>query len=365
MAWLGHIKMTGNLEGHFRGMRHRDAFVGDSGVMTDIYFRRVELGIETSFSDWATAIAVLNSEFIGDPMQKGDERITVDEVHFDLRERGTPVYFVFGKRTLSFGEFENALVTDPMTQDAYEIKKVGATIGFSGPLDADVSATVYKGDELVTHLFQSALFDTNRVKRDVLEINNLGSFVVAASSTPVEDALTLFAAFSSEPGTDKRNTTANAGFSFKLPFFANVAIDVEYMKALQRELYLLDGGRSSRESRESVLAATLSYSFTVKRSILHNRGLYRARRQYRRAHPIEAALRFERFGDDGLSGRFAAWSVRHRYLAGGRYTFYQSGDVAVYLGLEYRRTEFRVPFGQANAVNPSNDEGYVAFGLDF
>jgi hypothetical protein len=362
---LGHVRITGDLEGRFRWMRRRDAFVGAAGAMTDIYLRRVELGIETSLSGWASAIAVLNSEYIGDPIQEGDERITVDEVHFDLREGDAPLYFVFGKRTLPFGEFENALVNDPMTQDAYEIEKVGATLGIAGPLGLDVSATAYKGTELMEHLFQSALFDTSRVGRLPVETNNVESFIVAASITPVDTLLTIFAAFSSEPGSDRKNLTANGGFNFKLPPLPNLAIDVEYMKALQRERYLLGAVPASRECRESVLAATVSYSLTFKYSALRNRGLYRARRQYRRAHPIEAALRVERFGDDGLTGEFGVYSVRNRYLAGGRYTFLQSGDIQIYLGLEYRRTEFRVPLGQTNRLSPSNDEGYVAFGVDF
>jgi hypothetical protein len=365
MERLERIKLTGTLEGHLRGIRHRDVSARDSGVMTDLYLRLLEIGIETSFADWASAIAVLNSEWIGDPVNQGDEKVTVDEIHFDLREDGFPLYVVFGKRTLPFGQFENSLVTDPMTQDAYEIKKVGATVGLSGPLGLDLSITAFKGAELMNHLFQSALFDTGSVRRYPLEIDNVESFVISALMSPRMDVLTIFGAFASEPGTDRRNATLNAGLSLALPFHRNVVIDAEYMKALRRESYLLAGETAEGLFKEGVLAATVSYSFVPKRGILRSLGLYRARRQYRRTHPIVAALRYERFDDDHLADRTGAWSVRDRYLGGGRYTFYESGDASIYLGFEYRRTEYRVPAGLAERMNRSNDEVYVDFGFDF
>jgi hypothetical protein len=37
----------------------------------------------------------------------------------------------------------------------------------------------------------------------------------------------------------------------------------------------------------------------------------------------------------------------------------------VYLGLEYRRTEYRVPSSMSLTMNRSNDELYVNLGLDF
>jgi hypothetical protein len=361
LAWLDRIKLSGTLDGQMRYLRHKDLAVKDSRATTDLYFRLLELGIETSFSDWATAIAVLNSEWIGDYMNAGDERMTVDEIHFDIKEDDVPLYFVFGKRTLAFGEFENDLVSDPMTQDAYETKKVGATIGYSGPLEFDASVTVYKGDEAMSHLFQSGLFDAARIARNPLAVDNSNSCIVSAFVAPFHDTLTIFGAVSNEPGAGRRNSTVDAGISFKIPFYPSITVNGEYMKALQREDYV----GANRQYRESVLAASISYSFVRKKSGIASRGLYKARKAYRKSHPIMVAVRFERFDDDSMAKEFGGWSVKNRYLAGGRYTMFRSGDVSAYLGIEYRRTEFRLSPAVSDALNNCNDEVYINWGLDF
>jgi hypothetical protein len=360
-AWLDSIRLSGTLEGHVRYVRHRDFRLKSSGAMSDLYLRILELGIETSLSGWATAIAVLNSEWVGDYVNRGDEKMTVDEMHLDVKKDGVIPYFIFGKRTQPFGFFENDLVSDPICQDAYETNKVGATIGVTGLFESDISITGYKGGEAIDHLFQSGLFDSAAIRRNPLDIENIDSYIISFSAAPFHDTLTVFGAFSSEPGTSRRNLTLDAGLSCKAPFLPNLGVDVEYMRALQRERYIGAAG----EFRESVLAVSLSYSFVPRRGVVESRGLYRARRAYKRTHPFLLGLRFERFGDDSMAEWYDTWSVRDRYLAGGRYTVYQKGNVSAYFGAEYRRTGYRLPRSASSAMSPHNDEAYLDLGFDF
>ncbi len=66
---------------------------------TDLYLRTLEIGIEAGIVDWVSATAVLNSEYIGDPLNDGDSGVLVDEAHIDITVPHTPIYFVVGKRT--------------------------------------------------------------------------------------------------------------------------------------------------------------------------------------------------------------------------------------------------------------------------
>jgi hypothetical protein len=355
------IVLSGTLEGQMRYIRFANSAQASSDAASDLYLRILEIGIETSFSNWLAAIAILNSEWIGDYVNAGDERLTVDEIHFDIEPASVPLYFVFGKRTQPFGVFESNLISDPMTQDAHETKKVAATIGCRGPFGVEASFTAYKGSEGMDHLFQAKLFDTTVVGRNSLEIDNVGSWIASITVAPFHDSLTVFASFASEPGALRRNMTIDAGLSLKIPFLPHVTIDGEYMKALRRERYA-DAGR---EYHEGVLALSLTYSFVLKRGMIESRGLYKARKAYRRSHPVMVALRFERFDDDSLTRELGAWSIKDRYLGGGRYTIFEQGSVSAYLGLEYRRTRYRYPLGAGGAIRDRNDELYLNGGLDF
>ena len=122
------------------------------------------------------------------------------------------MYGVLGFRTQPFGAFFPRLVTDPVTQDAYEVKKVGATLGWKpGPWDLDLSATAYRGEEQMAHLFVSGLFDSASVVRSTdaglrAEADDVGSWILAATLSPLKD-LVAGAAFVSEPGDGRRNQT--------------------------------------------------------------------------------------------------------------------------------------------------------------
>jgi hypothetical protein len=358
--WAQKILLSGMLAGEFRWQRTAPAVSSAPVVTTDLYLRMLDLAFESSFADWLEATAVLISEYIGDDLNPGDEKITLDEVHVDIRIPQTPIYFVLGKRTQAFGLFENYLVTDPLTQDAYETKKVGFTGGLKGPLDFDVSLSVYKGDEQMSHLFESGLFDAETIQRDSVSSLKTDSLILAASFSPVKDSLTLFGACLSEPGSSKRNRTVTLGFSFVLPSFQGLIWEGEYMKALSRELY----AASSRAYKEGALSLTAAYRFVIRKR-KHKGSTYRARKSQIRAHPIEIAARYEFFDDDSLATDRQVWTTRSRWSVGGRYTLFESGSTFFYVMGEYRNSRFRVPSALRETRPESQDEIYLRLGVDF
>jgi hypothetical protein len=255
------VTFEGAIEGEYRWMKHREITAGNSDSTSDLYLRTIELDIGVKPTDWIIASAVLNSEWIGDDVNAGDEMLTVDEAVITLWKKDFPFYIVAGKRTQPFGLFENHLITDPMTQDGYETKRAGLTAGYAGPVGSDLSLTVYKGEEQMNHLFESGLFDTESRSRTGTGTDNVSSFIVSVSVEPVEDALTLFAGYLSEPGTERRNETLNLGFNFVLPFLENLRIDGEYMKAIKRERY----AGADREFKEGVLSLAAAYEFVLRK----------------------------------------------------------------------------------------------------
>lgn len=359
--WLSKVKLTGTLNGDFRWMNYSNINRINSTATADLYIRIFELGIEASLLDWATATAVLNSEWIGDYLNQGDEQITADEVHFDLQDSDFPVYLVLGKRTQPFGLFDNYLITDPLTQDAYETQKVGLTLGVTGPLDLDCSITAYKGDEQMSHLFQSGLVDTNLVQRDFVQVNAVNSFILSGIFSPFKNYLTLFGAYLNEPGFEQRNTTLNTGMTLHFPFHRNILIDGEYMKALNREHYQ----PTNQIFKEGALSVTASYQFVLRHRKVRGGGNYAGRKSHIRAHPIEAALRYEYFDDDAMTKNLQLWSVKNRYSLGGRYTFFDDGKIFAYCELEMKQTRFRLPPSAAANLHKNINELYLRLGIDF
>jgi hypothetical protein len=272
-SWFRKISLSGTLSGEFRWMRRLDAVESDAGGSTDLYIRRMELGIETAMTGGLSATAVINSEYLGDEINQGDDDLKVDEVHFDLQIPRAPFYLVVGKRTQPFGVFEDYFVTDPMTYDAYSTSVVGATVGYTGPAGLDLSFTLYKGPVQMDQLFESGLFDTVSVERSPSENHLTSSYIASATVAPWSEYLTVFGAFLSEPAADRRDLSVDVGLSFKTPGFENVLIDGEYIKAIQRETYR-DLGRSFEEG---VLSVTGSYQFVVRPRALHGSGNYRNR----------------------------------------------------------------------------------------
>ena len=326
--WTKKIKLSGLLEGEYRWKKYRDISDKNSDSTSDLYLRRLELGIEAELTDWIKANTVLNSEWIGDGVNNGDEKITVDEATITLQKEKFPLYLVMGKRPQPFGVFENHLITDPMTQDAYETKKVGITAGYTGPLGLDVSATVYKGEEQMDHLVASGLFGATR---DGATDDDVGSFILSASISPVKDHLKF---------------------------------DSEYMKALKRERY----SGFTEAFKEGVFSITGSYVFNTRE---RHEQIGGAELKEQKAHvteePIELALRFERFDDDELAEKTSSWSAKNRYSLGARYSFYrdEKKDVTAYVGTEFRYTNYRLHSSLTNTRVDNNKEMFLKLGLSF
>jgi hypothetical protein len=356
---MSKVKLSGLLDGDLRWMRHRDVTVPGSPSVSDLYIREVAIGVEASLVSWGSAIAVLNSEWIGDTLNRGNEQLAVDEVHFDLNNESFPAYLVLGKRTQPFGLFEQHLVTDPLTQDAYETKRVAVTVGHARE-NADLSITAYRGTELMDHLFGSGLVDTTAVHRRQHDVRNVDSFIASASLSPWAKHLTVFGAISDEPGADRRNVTANAGFALsRVSGVENVNVDAEFVRALQRETYV----ESGRVFKENVLSVSVAYEFVLRDRVPQGGANYRARKSHRHAHPFEAGVRYEYFGDDSMSAVTGGWSAKSRLGVGGRVTMHDDGTVLVFSAVEYRHSEYRE--GSAGSIDPANDEVYLRLGIDF
>ncbi len=353
LKWMDKIKLTGGFLGDFRLLR--DPLLAPS-ALSDLYLRRIEIGVNSALVNWVNAIIVLNSEWLGDSLHANDAILSVDEAHLDLHVPETPLYAVFGLRTQPFGQFESSMINDPLTQDAYETKKVGMTVGLAGPLGLDASLTLYRGDELLTHLFAAGLFDEAAVARADPQVRKVDSLVLALAATPVDDSLSLGAAFSSEPGAGRRNETLNVSFSLNFAFLKWLVIEGDWMRALRRETY----AGFARPFREGAFSLELSWVFGASgarpRSSLGG-GSYLARRSHLRAHPMEASLRLESFADDGLAAASGSWTVERRLGLGGRYTFSHSGSLDVYMAAEVRHETRR----RAAAA----DEILLRLGLDF
>ncbi|RJQ54536.1 MAG: LbtU family siderophore porin [Nitrospiraceae bacterium] len=358
--WAKRIKLSGLFEGEYRWMEFRDVSDKNSDSTSDLYLRRIELGLEAGLTDWINATAVLNSEFIGDDVNQGDEKITVDEAVITLQKEDFPLYLVIGKKAQPFGVFENHLITDPMTQDAFETKRVGLTVGSAGPVGLDMSATLYKGEEQMDHLVESGLFEVTRAGEAT---DDVGSYILSASISPMEDHLQFFAAYLSEPGRGKRNTTMNFGFSAAVPGLQALRFDGEYMKALNRELY--DG--LDETFKEGVFSVTASYVLDNGDREDIGGATFAERVAHVLEEPLHFAARYESFDDDELAEKTSSWSAKNRYSLGVRYPFYRDEEkgLAAYVAAEYRYTDYRLHSSLEDTRADNNQEMFARLGVAF
>lgn len=340
LDWVHRIHLNGTLEIDYLWTGHGDLDAPGSGSSSDLFISTVGLGVEVDFTDLITGQVLFLQEDVG---LDGSE-FQVDEAMLKFRKDGFPLYLEMGKRPQPFGVFENHLLNDPMTQDAYETNTTGVTFGVKGPLEGNFSATPYKGEEMMDHLFESELFDAETVVRAGVEDDDFGSFILSASFSPVKNSerLTLFGGFLSEPGrVNGRNETLNAGLSLHL---WNFSLDGEYMRAVNRERFLINDALADREFKESVLSVSLAYGQIVREREMVGGAIFAERKAHRVTEPLELGVRYERFDDDGLARASQSWSVKDRISAGARYSFFHDigAGIVAFIGAEYRHTNYEV-----------------------
>jgi hypothetical protein len=229
---------------------------------------------------------------------------------------------VFGWRVQPFGGFYNHLISEPMTQDAYEVKRAGATLGARFPVwTSDLSATVYQGETQIARLFDANLFDSSVVTRTTSEglreeRDGLRSFNVAATAKPWPE-LTVGLGYLSEPGDDRRNQTGAVWGAWSL---GDVLAHAEYVLAFARERFW-DRNTGTR-LRDGVEERVLTVGAA-----------------YRLLPDLTVAGRYERFWDDGLGSKTGIWSAESRFSVGGTYTLWKRDGFTVAGALEYRATD--------------------------
>ncbi len=360
-AWLERVHLGGTFEADFAWTDKADPADRNSGSSSDLFVSTVELGAGVDVTDWLTGNLVLLAEDLGTDDETG---VTVDEAAVTLHKKCGSFSLVAGKRVQPFGVFENHLVADPMTQDAYETNRPGVTVEYEGPMGLGLSATVYGGEEMMTHLFESELFDTESITRaENPASDDVSSYILAASATPMGGHFTLFGAFLSEPGAGDRNDTVSVGVHFETDGLAGFRADGEYMKAVGRERY--EG--FDRAFKEGVLSLTAAYEFVMRRREVIGGAFFADRIAHVLAEPLEIAVRYEQFDDDGMADSSQTSSVKDRYGAGARYSLFSDPEsgLAAYLGGEYRHTEYRVHPSQKDSRADSTEEFFVRLGLVF
>ena len=309
-----------------------DSDIGDNTVddsTSDLDIGTVELGIEVAFHQYVTGNFILK----GEDLDTDDDRIFWDEATIAIQKEEFPIYFVGGKRGQPFGVFESHLINDPITQDCYEIVKPGATIGYATDL-FDISATVYKGEELVGHLEEAEYGFARDNSPAYEETDDVNSYIGNITIFPFE-GLTIAAFYNSEPGDGDRNETAGGMFHYE---YSKITLDAEYIAAIQRERHFTD----KKEYKESAWFAAAAFQVI---------------------DPLEIAARYEAFDDD-IAGEQDG-HLEYRYSIGFTYTLFEKDDFATNLMGEYRISNFEVEPGNPNGVDDKLNEACLKLAIEF
>jgi len=309
-----------------------DGNTGDNTVndsTSDLDIGTVELGIEAAFHEYVTGNFILK----GEALDTDNDRVFWDEATISIQKEGFPFYFVGGKRGQPFGMFESHLINDPITQDCYEIAKTGVTVGYATDL-LDISATVYKGEELIGHLEEAGYGFERDNNPAYEETDDLSSYIGNITISPL-DALMLSAYYDSEPGDGNRNETAGISVHYEIGM---VTLDTEYIAAISREKHFTD----NKEYNESAWFAAIAFQAT---------------------EPLEIAARYEAFDDD-ITGEQDG-HLTDRYGLGFTYTVFENDSFATNLMGEYRISNFEVEPGNPNGVDDKLNEAFLRLTIEF
>jgi hypothetical protein len=323
-----------------------DGDIGDNTVndsTSDLDIGTVELGAEIAFHEYATGHIAFKAEGLD-----ADDHVFCDEAVIDIRKQGFAPYLTLGKRGLPFGAFESHLITDPLTQDLYEIADTGMTVGFTpGVSGLDVSLTVYKGEVLMTHMLEGAYkldrtylddtgalpaWRTGGMHASYNETDDVSSFIGHITLEPME-GMALGAFYNSEPGDSQRNDTLGGMFHFEI---SRLTLDTEYITAVQRETNSAD----NLEHKESALSGAMAFQCTDK---------------------LEAALRYEVFNDD-IPGNQDG-NLEDRYSLGLNYALLEKENFAIGLSFEYRQSSYEKASG--STADDSLNELFAKLGIEF
>jgi len=326
-----------------------DSDMGDNKVndsTSDLDIGTVELGLETAFHEYVTGNFILK----GEALDTDNDRVFWDEATITIKKEGFAIYFVGGKRGQPFGFFESHLINDPITQDCYEIAKTGATVGYSTEHPSlDISATIYKGEVLMTHMLDGA-YGLDRTYLDELGAlpgwrtggmsgtyegtDDVNSYIGNITISPVE-GLMVAAFYDSEPGDGERNETAGGTLHFE---FSKITLDAEYIAAIQREKDSID----KKKHKESAWFAAIAFQVI---------------------DPLEIAARYESFDDD-IGGEQDGHPT-NRYSVGFTYTLFEKDNFATSLMGEYRITNAEVEPGNPNGVDDKLNEAFLRLAIEF
>jgi hypothetical protein len=307
-----------------------DSNTGDNTVndsTSDLDIGTVELGIEVAFHEYVTGNFILK----GEALDTDDDRVFWDEATIRIQKEGFPLYFVGGKRGQPFGMFESHLINDPITQDCYEITKTGVTVGYTTDY-LDISATIYKGEELMTHLVDSEYGFERDNRPTYEETDDVSSYIGNITISPL-DTLMVSAYYNSEPGDGDRNETAGISVHYEIGM---VTLDAEYIAAISREKHFTD----NKEYNESAWFIGVAYQA---------------------AEPLEIAARYEAFDDD-ITGEQDG-HLTDRYSIGFTYTLFENDSFATNLMGEYRISNFEKESG-GNADDNLN-EAFLRLAIEF
>jgi len=307
-----------------------DSNTGDNTVndsTSDLDIGTVELGIEVAFHEYVTGNFILK----GEALDTDDDRVFWDEATIRIQKEGFPLYFVGGKRGQPFGMFESHLINDPITQDCYEITKTGVTVGYTTDY-LDISATIYKGEELMTHLVDSEYGFERDNRPTYEETDDVSSYIGNITISPL-DTLMVSAYYNSEPGDGDRNETAGISVHYEIGM---VTLDAEYIAAISREKHFTD----NKEYNESAWFIGIAYQA---------------------AEPLEIAARYEAFNDD-ITGEQDG-HLTDRYSIGFTYTLFENDSFATNLMGEYRISNYEKQLG--SIADDNLNEAFLRLAIEF
>jgi len=289
------LNIGGSLEVYLSGNKAKN-----TDNSSDIAIDELDLSLETELNEHVTANVLLKAEN-GNNDGEGNLNAFVDEAYITLNKvADQPVNVTLGKWVLPFGVFNNHLINDPLTQDAYEINASALSIAFvqEGPIGLDLSATLYGNS--------NQLFDPPAAGAE----NDLGNYILNATVKPVE-FVDVSIYFDSEQwaNNNDRNDTIGASVSATLPM--GLSVDAEYITAVYR---------LGSDVKEYAYSASVAYEILPV---------------------LEVAARYEGYEDDnGVDDMYdpdntGLLGLEYRVSLGGSYEIYENTSLMA----EYRISE--------------------------